>query len=350
MHPTERAQGCLFGMALGDALGAPTEFLQVAEIRQRFGPQGPAELAGTPARVTDDTQMALAVAEALISAPRPLSPQGLEGPLRQAFVEWYISPDNNRAPGTTCLMSCGKLAQGLDWTEATDPNSKGCGANMRVAPVGLLALEGIPADVRGGVAQFQSALTHGHPTALAASDLTAAAVADLALGGDPEGLVERLLDYARSQRGIYREEWLGDLYRHWPGASFGSPTTKRMERGWDQCIEVLDNVRWGLSNRDLYLLQDNGQGIDPCDATGEGWTAETALATGLLCFLLYTGDPVMAIRRAAVTAGDSDSIAALTGAFAGAHHGLTAWPPNWIARIEYQDRLTALGTHFGAPS
>src|SRR4051812_44065731 len=119
---------------------------------------------------------------------------------------------------------------------------------MRVAPVGLLALQGVPAEVRGGVAQFQAALTHGHPTALAASDLTAAAVADLLLGGDPEGLVGRLLDYARSQRGIYREDWLDDLYSKWPGASFGSTTQKRMELGWDQCIEVLDNVRWGLDN------------------------------------------------------------------------------------------------------
>ena len=61
----ERAAGCLFGLAFGDALGAPTEFLPVAEILRRWPPAGPA---GEPARVTDDTQMALAVGEALAEA------------------------------------------------------------------------------------------------------------------------------------------------------------------------------------------------------------------------------------------------------------------------------------------
>ncbi len=65
---------------------------------------------------------------------------------------------------------------------------------------------------------------------------------------------------------------------------------------------------------------------DPCLITGEGWVAEEAFATGLLCFLLFPDDPVAAIRRAAVSSGDSDSIACLTGAFAGACHGLAAWP------------------------
>ena len=56
-----RASGSLFGLAYGDALGKPTEFLTVAEIVRRYGPAGPRELAGDPALVTDDTQMALAV-------------------------------------------------------------------------------------------------------------------------------------------------------------------------------------------------------------------------------------------------------------------------------------------------
>ena len=48
------------------------------------------------------------------------------------------------------------------------------------------------------------------------------------------------------------------------------------------------------------------------------------------------------LRRAAVTRGDSDSIACLTGAFAGASHGLSVWPADWIAQIEYRERLASL--------
>ena len=82
---------------------------------------------------------------------------------------------------------------------------------------------------------------------------------------------------------------------------------------------------------------------DPCLATGEGWVAEEAFATGLLCFLMFPADAVAAIRRAAVTTGDSDSIACLAGAFAGAHLGIAAWPEEWVSRIEYYNRLAALG-------
>jgi ADP-ribosylglycohydrolase len=132
--------GCLFGLALGDALGAPTEFLPVAEILARWPPAGPSEPPSDPFRVTDDTQMALAVGEALAQAVgmRDLSPQTLETLLRAAFVEWLNSPDNNRAPGMTCLRACEALEAGGPWLGATVKGSKGCGANMRVAAVGLL--------------------------------------------------------------------------------------------------------------------------------------------------------------------------------------------------------------------
>src|SRR5436190_5566343 len=173
----ERIQGCLLGLAFGGAFGAPTEFLSVDEIVNRWPPDGPAVLTGNPVRVTDDTQMTIAVGEALLAAKASgnLARPSLEEKFRAAFVEWFRSPENNRAPGMTCLRTCARLEEGKAWIEATDPSSKGCGANMRVAPVGLLDIQGdfLAPSSRSALAQFQSAMTHGHPTALAASDLTA---------------------------------------------------------------------------------------------------------------------------------------------------------------------------------
>jgi ADP-ribosylglycohydrolase len=175
--PTEfdRIQGCLFGLAFGDAYGAPTEFLSVAEIINRWSPDGPTELTGHPIRVTDDTQMTIAVGEALLAAKASgeISPTTLEEKFCKAFVEWFRSPENNRAPGMTCLRACARLEAAMPWIEATEASSKGCGANMRVAPVGLLDIQGefLSPSTRSAIAQFQSAITHGHPTALAASDL-----------------------------------------------------------------------------------------------------------------------------------------------------------------------------------
>lgn len=328
-NPKDRASGALFGLALGDALGAEAEFLSVAEIHRRFGPAGPEAPLGDPAPVTDDTQMTLAVGEALLDAARPYAAATAEAPLRRAFVAWAASPDNDRAPGMTCLTACGLLGMGLPWTQATVAGSKGCGANMRVSPVGLVP-DTAP-EARAALAQFQAALTHGHPTALAASDLTAWAVADLASGSEPHTLPRRAREYARSQRTVYHESWLGALWRR----PFATTPADFIARGWDECLGVLDRLGVALEQADRHA--------DPCLITGEGWVAEEAFATGLLCFLLFPDDPVAALRRAAISSGDSDSLACLAGAFAGARHGLSAWPADWLARIEYRSRLAALG-------
>ena len=335
-----RASGCLFGTAFGDALGFKTEFLTVPEILEQFPPDGPPEPPGNPALVTDDTQMALAVGEALLQAPQPYAPDTLEKSFRSTFVKWANSPDNNRAPGMTCMNACDLLSVGMPWREATVKNSKGCGANIRVQPVGLLqsGTGGVTETTRAAIAQFQAALTHGHPTALAASDLTAATIAFLAQGSVPGELPHALREYARSQRSVYHEEWLGDL---WQRPMIESPQ-QFIARGWDECLGSLDTLDAALTAMDRT--------DDPCRVTGEGWVAEEAFVTGLLCFLLYPNDPVAAIRRAAVSSGDSDSIACLTGAFAGTHCGLSAWPADWAGRIEYRERLAVLSAAWDGPS
>ncbi|MFG2494438.1 ADP-ribosylglycohydrolase family protein [Streptomyces caniferus] len=330
------ATGSLIGLALGDALGFPTEFNDVPSILAKCGPWRRMALPD-PAFVTDDTQMTLALGRGLRTAlgRGALTPSGLVAPVRQEYVAWWRSPDNNRAPGATCLSACALLAdEGRPWAEASRMGSKGCGANMRVAPIGLAP--GLSLPQRSGAAQLQSALTHGHPTALAASDLTARAVRALADGTPPAELPGLLRAYAEDHRTVYREDWLGDLWRR----SQDPSAEAFIARGWDDCLGVLDRLDAALGAPDPEA--------DPCLATGAGWIAEEALATGLLCFLLFPDEPLTALRRAACTSGDSDSIACLSGAFAGAHLGAGAWPGEWASRIEYRDELLALGEAWDA--
>jgi ADP-ribosylglycohydrolase len=291
----------------------------------------------TPAIVTDDTQMTLALGKGLRTAMDLglLGPGTMVEPVRAEFVAWNRSPENNRAPGNTCLRACDLLERtDLPWQDASQIGSKGCGANMRVAPLGLVP--GLSDEQRAGAAQLQSALTHGHPTALAASDLTAHAVRLLAQGTEPTGLIGLLRSYAYENRTRYHDRWLGDL---WTRSQ--DPTAEHfIARGWDECQAMLDRLQ--------DAVRTASPETDPCLATGAGWIAEEALATGLLCFLWFVDEPLTALRRAACTSGDSDSIACLTGAFAGAWLGADAWPTEWADRIEYRGDLLTLGALWDA--
>ena len=97
----DKARGAIFGLAIGDALGYPTEFLSLDQIKAQYGENGISEL---PQRAlfSDDTQMSVAIAKALNTA----GDQDLEtimDAVRDEFVKWRHSPENNQVPGRACL-------------------------------------------------------------------------------------------------------------------------------------------------------------------------------------------------------------------------------------------------------
>lgn len=341
-HPAPDANAraaMLWGTAYGDATGALTEFESHRRIVATHGPDGPPPLHGY---VTDDTQMTLALDDAL-RATVGGTPARVRAAVLREFLAWLDDPDNNRAPGNTCLEALRRL-QGVvggggdaaldavaadgSWSTASVLRSKGCGTVMRAAPAAFL-----PEHLVDPVAAFQGAVTHGHPTGVAAGILTARAVRAAALGEDP---LEAALALARAGATEPAEEtaWAGD---GWLG---GIPAAAGFER-------VADYLAAGYAEcvGPLAAAQDarGVPGGDPADVSGEGWVAEECLASGLLAWAWHPGDPVAAIRRAAASGGDSDSIAAITGAVAGAAAGAAAWPPEWQERIEprYRDWLRA---------
>lgn len=330
----EKITSSLYGLAIGDGFGFLTEFRGVERILEIWPPNGPQEPEGNPIIVSDDTQMTLAFGKALaLSEADNYAPLALSRAIRSTFVDWLNDPENNRAPGNTCIVACEELERGKTWQDATVKGSKGCGANMRVIPAGLLAAKGISSAQIAKIAQLQAAMTHAHPTALTASDLTAMAIVQLLNGMQPQDLLPFLLDYAQSQRTIYHDDYLLDI---WQRPALTNPQ-QFIAKGWDEAIAALQKVQIGLDRND--------QSIDPCLITGEGWIAEEALATALLCFLYSPDNPVQVLRRAVLTNGDSDSIACIAGGLTGAYYGQGAFPQDWLDRIEYQQELNEL-IHF----
>ncbi|MEV3857997.1 ADP-ribosylglycohydrolase family protein, partial [Streptomyces sp. NPDC050095] len=184
------ARGALLGLAVGDAMGRPLSSLPMDRITAAYGSWEKMELPlyeGELVRASDQTQLALAVGEALaevavkaplteaearhslttrgaLPAPPWLTPAAVTAALRTHLVRWLRSPDNDRSPGRTTVDACTALAEPVPWQSASALQSKGCAAVVRAAVVGLTPY--LSAEQRSGAAQLQAALTHGHPTAL----------------------------------------------------------------------------------------------------------------------------------------------------------------------------------------
>lgn len=294
----ERVWGMMYGLACGDALGRPTEFQKLSEIKQIYGPQGIQELPN-PAEWTDDTHMTLALARALIQAGH----QDLETlmvAIAREFVAWARDPTTlRRAPGRTCLAGARNLQAGTPWRQAGVADSKGCGSVMRVLPVGYF-YQRDPARLRE-VADAQGLCTHGHPAARAAC-IGGAYMVKLALENVPV------------------KEWLRLTWDY----------VGEMSPDFDQALARLGHVI-GWTNEEAALAH-----------IGEGWVAEEALALALYCVWRYPDDYTRCVRRAANTNGDSDSIACLAGGLSGARLGLSAIPPAWVERLEASAEIGAL--------
>ena len=319
----DQFRGCLLGGAVGDALGAPIEFMSVSEIHQHFGPEGVRGM--TPGEwpagsITDDTQMTLFTAEGLLRAQvrgalrgivavptvvhhayaRWLQTQGEESPRwgrREAYDGWLIAlPELHarRAPGMTCLSALQRSRQGT--TEQPLNDSKGCGGVMRVGPVGLLARRDRAFTMGVDVA----ALTHGHPSGYLAAGFLAAVIAGLRDGDDLEAAVD-------------------------------AATAELEQRD--------PNEEVGAAVRSARRLAGQGPAsVERLEELGDGWVAEEALAIALYA-VLATHSFEEAVLLAVNHGGDSDSTGAITGNLAGFLYGDSAIPSRWLEALELMDEI-----------
>jgi ADP-ribosylglycohydrolase len=108
-------RGCLLGGAVGDALGAPVEFLSLAGIRRQFGPEGIRDLVpayGRIGAITNDTQMTLFTAEGLLRAWVRHSTKGIchvPAVIHHAYLRWLLT--QGERPACTSVAAGVKLTR-----------------------------------------------------------------------------------------------------------------------------------------------------------------------------------------------------------------------------------------------
>ncbi len=312
-HP--RALGCLAGLALGDALGMPTEFLTPAQIAEAYGwvsslvaaPEDHPHHQLIPGMVTDDTGQALAIARAYT----------LEGALEPAAVgaallDWAASLSEEAyatLTGPSTRQALEKLKSGID-VQHSGRQGVTNGAAMRAAPVGLVNA----GDFEGALHDAVTAClpTHNTNVAIAGAAAVACAVAEASRKGSTLISILRA-GIAGAERGAAFGAW-----------RWGTPLAGRIELA-KRLVRQASDDRQAL--KDLYRFV--GVGIDPAESV--------AAAFGV--FLLAKGDPMRAVILGANIGGDTDTIAAIAGAISGAWMGIPALEPGLVKHV---DELNAL--------
>ncbi|MGZ4602646.1 MAG: ADP-ribosylglycohydrolase family protein, partial [Kineosporiaceae bacterium] len=208
----DRAAGALWGLAIGDALGMPTQLLSRAEVVARWGsllawfePAGADHpvAAGLPAgTVTDDTEQAVLLARLLVAGNGHVAPARLAA----ALLEWEAGM---RARGSADLLGP-STRRAVDAVRAGVPVEEAGrhgdtnGAAMRAAPIGVAVPPDEPARLGDRVVEV-SAVTHGASVGLAAAAAVAAAVSAGVAGAGPDAARDAALAAARlaARRGAW---------------------------------------------------------------------------------------------------------------------------------------------------
>ncbi|MBI5594798.1 MAG: ADP-ribosylglycohydrolase family protein [Elusimicrobia bacterium] len=303
----DRSRGMMLGLAIGDALGSPAEFLSLGQIKERYGPNGVSDYVKDKAMFTDDTQMSIAVAEALLEAGR-LPITGLMDAVTRKFVEWHDSPDNFRAPGIATMQACRRMKEGTSWMLSGDKQSKGCGSVMRSAPVGFYYRDALPR--LKDAAHVIGICTHKNPTADAACQGTAFAAA-LAIDGTPPA--------------------------QWPGRIMAF--TKGLSEEFTATIHRVESAA---------AMADEEKAVSFIGRFFHGWTADEVLGIALYSVMRHPEDFSACVLRSINNSGDSDSIGCVAGALQGARLGVAAIPGKWVQGIERRGDLEALADRLAA--
>ena len=322
MEMLTRARGALYGLAIGDALGMPTQMLSRAEIVRRWGPllcgfepapPGHPIASGMPAgAVTDDTEQAVLLARLLVKGRGMIDSRVLAA----ALTEWERAMAERGSLdllGPSTKRAVAAILAGVPPEEAGATGTTN-GAAMRIAPVGIavpVALHDPTLEARLSTlvdrTVMASSVTHNTGVALAGAAAVAAAVSAGVSGATIAEATALGIQAARLAAG--RGHWVA-------GA------------------DVAARIEWATSLVASHAQAEAAELI--YTLVGTSLATQESVPAAFAVLAAVPADPWRACRMAASLGGDSDTIAAMTGAIAGACHGAGSFPPEAIAAIDAQ--------------
>jgi ADP-ribosylglycohydrolase/sugar/nucleoside kinase (ribokinase family) len=316
----DRVRGALWGLACGDALGMPASFLPRAIVDELWpvglenmepAPSVSPYHAGYPAaRITDDTEQALALTRAIVASSNRLDPEDVA----RELDDWLES-----VGGLESLAVGPSTRRGLAaWragTPAAESGRSGAtnGAAMRIAPVGVIhGLLASPLDTILDDVAAACMTTHGTSVAISGAAAVAGAVAAGVSGTTWAGVLRAGASLARAGRG----------------------------RGsWTCAPDVADRIELAIEL--ATSASDHAEARDRmASLVGTGEPTPEAVPATFGIAARAEGDPKLAILLAANTEGDTDTIGAMAGAICGAWAGQAALPVGWRDQVSEVNGLS----------
>ena len=311
MNTIQRYRGCLLGLATGDAIGTTLEFKAPGSFEPLAGMVGGGPFGLNPGEWTDDTSMALCLAESLVEQ------NGFDAEDQmQRYVQWWENGHLSSTGrcfdiGNTVLEALRRFKQtGDPYSGSTDEWSAGNGSIMRLAPVPLFFAR----DPRAAIKQSaeSSRTTHGVDVAIDACRYLSSLIVGAVSGASKEDLL--------SPRYCPVEGY----FSSWPLA------------------QSIDEIAVGS-----FKL------LSPPHIKGSGYVVKS-LEAALWAF--YHGSTFEEGCLLAVNLGDdADTTGAVYGQLAGAYHGHSGIPTGWLDKLAlrstietYADRLLESAEHVSA--
>ncbi len=345
LNRIDRIRGCLLGLAIGDALGAPLEGLSAQQIRAHYGQvddfvDGSRAWKKKPYRwrmpglYSDDTQQALALCDVLLEC-------GRIDPHRLAAI--YLGLANPKGSYMGAHRGVGRSFRQVlaDLERGVSPRhpgqlSAGIGAAMRIAPVALYHGTNEREAIFESVIAA-SLMTHRDVRSLAGALAVAHAARHL-MDGDPR---EPSLLF-RIAADVARDEDL--LVERCPDVTSMARHRRSLSRAVAHAESLLDLPR---ERAHAALVEEaNRHGASPvCKRPTMGFPP--ACIPTCLYVLLTTDSFEEAAIEVVNMGGDADSSGAILGALAGAFYGADAIPERWLARLQNREaiELRALALH-----
>ncbi|QSY58868.1 ADP-ribosylglycohydrolase family protein [Bifidobacterium imperatoris] len=324
----ERAYGALIGLAIGDALGMPTQSMSVDQIRAEYGakpirdfvnaspkqPIAPNMKAGS---ITDDTEQALVLANQLIAGAGELDIHQYA----QSLLNWE---DGMKAKGSLDLLGPSTKSALEQFKAGVDVNLTGIhgttnGGAMRACPIGIANR---PDTHLADTARRSSIVTHNTTHGIESTMLIAATVSYGLEGAEAGEAMMMALNYVTAYLAMNRFE--GMEVGHWsPKASVIARTRWAIawahEHADSQSGDIYDHDMFGDQLRALV-----GTSVE----ANESVPAAFAIATR------YAQRPFDALCVAANVGGDTDTIGAMVGAMLGAVHGAGGFPAEMVRKVQ----------------